>query len=187
MNHSNSEVLTEEEKLVAELGLLGVRYLSRQSSYQADKARPPETLLAELVQQPSARVRTAVIAVLLSHPEYAEAVPGALERLRLRERLILQWFYMAAVLLQREHANRLRPLLTVQWQWLPDLFSVELGLPTEGTPRERLALLGRKQRHWTQAVVNWVGTYEQAVHKLIHHWEKEINWMSTSSICIASR
>ena len=83
---------------------------------------------------------------------------------------------MAAVLLQQEHANRLRPLLTVQWQWLPDLFSVEFGLPTEGTPRERLALLGRKQRHWTQAAVNWVGTYEQAVHKLIHHWEKEIQW-----------
>ncbi len=80
---------------------------------------------------------------------------------------------MADVLLQQEHANRLRPLLTGQWQWLPDLFSVELGLPTEGTPRERLALLGQKQRHWTQAAVNWVGTYEQAVHKLIRHWEED--------------
>ncbi len=57
-----------EEELVAELDLLGIRYLSRQSSYRASQVRPPEALLADLVRQPSARVRAAVIAVLLAHP-----------------------------------------------------------------------------------------------------------------------
>jgi len=165
----------EEERLVAELALLGIRYLSRQTPDQASKARPPEILLADLVCQPSARVRAAVIAVLLAHPEYAAAVPAALERLLPRERLTLQWFYMAAVLLQQEHAPRLRPFLT-RWQWLPDLFSAELGLPAEGRPLERLALLGSQQRHRTRAAVNWAGTYEGVAHKLIRRWEREARW-----------
>ena len=168
--------ITEEEELVAELELLGIHYLSRQSSYQANQVRPPEILLADLVRQPHARVRAAVIAVLLSHPAYAEAVPAALRRLSSRDRLTLQSFYTAAVLLQQEYADRLRPLMGERWRWLPDLLSKELGLPTEGAPRERLRLLDRELRHRTQAVVNWMGTYEQVVHKLIHQWERGIRW-----------
>ena len=133
-------------------------------------------LLADLVRQPSARVRAAVIAVLLSHPEYAEAVPAALKRLRPAERLTLQSFYVAAMLLQQEHAHRLQPFLATRWRWLPDLFSVELGLPTQGTPRERLILLGHRLRQRTKAAVNWVGTYEQVARRLIHHWERETQW-----------
>ncbi|MBU0491459.1 MAG: hypothetical protein KKA73_02745 [Chloroflexi bacterium] len=176
MNHADRQALTEEEKLVAELGLLGIRYLSRQTLYQAYEVRPPENLLADLVQQPCARVRVAIIAVLLAHPELAVAVPAALEQLQPHERLSLQWFYVAAMLLQREYASRLRPFLTTQWQWLPDLFSVELGLPAGGTPRERLILLGHQQRRQTQTAVNWAGTYEQVAHKLIRRWEREVQW-----------
>lgn len=173
---SKHTVVTEEEVLVAELDLLGIRYLSRQSSYQANQVRPPEILLADLVQQPHARVRAAVIAVLLSHPEYAEVVPAALRRLSSRDRLTLQSLYTAAVLLQREYADRLRPLVRERWRWLPDLLSKELGLPTEGSPRERLRLLDRELRHRTRAVVNWMGTYEQVAQKLIHAWKREIQW-----------
>ncbi len=170
MNHSNTTI-TEEEKLVAELSLLGIRYLSRQSRYQANRVRSPEALLADLVQQPSARVRAAVIAVLLSRPGYAEGVPAALERLSSRDRLTLQSFYVAAVLLQQEYADRLRPFAGEHWQWLPDFLSEELGLPVEGAPRERLKLLDRELRRRTQTAVNWVGTYEQVVQKLLGDWE----------------
>lgn len=176
MNHSNAKMVEEEEKLVAELSLLGIRYLSRQSRYQANRVRSPEALLADLVQQPHARVRAAVIAVLLSHPEYAEVVPAALERLSSQDRLTLQSFYMAAVLLQREHADRLRPFAGERWRWLPDLLSEDLGLPAEGAPRERLRLLGRELRHRTQAAVNWMGTYEQVVQKLLCDWERKGRW-----------
>jgi hypothetical protein len=141
-------VVTEEEELVAELDLLGIRYLSRQSSYQANQVRSPENLL-------------------VSHPDYAEAVPAALRRLSSRDCLTLQSFYTAAVLLQQEYADRLRPLVGGCRRWLPDLLSKELGLPTEGAPRERLRLLDRELRHRTQAAVNWMGTYEQVVQKLI--------------------
>lgn len=63
-------------------------------------------------------MRAAVIAVLLACPEYAEAVPAALERLQPLERLTLGCFYTAAMLLQQEYAGRLRQFVSSRWQWL---------------------------------------------------------------------
>jgi len=164
----------EEESLVAELELLGIRYLSRHTSDRAERVRPPDVLLADLVRQPSARVRAAVIAVLLAHPEYAEAMPVALERLRPAERRTLRLFYTAAMLLQQEYAGRLQSF--VAGQWLPDRFAVDLGLPDATSPRERLAALGRRHRQQAQSYVNWVGTYENVAHCLLRSWELEVQW-----------
>ena len=170
-NKMNNVAITEEEILVAELDLLGIGYLSRQSSYQARHVRAPEALLTDLVRQPHARVRNAVIAVLLARPAYAEALPAALARLSSRERFTLQALYMAAVLLQQEHADGLRTLVGARWRWLPDTLSQDLGVPREGAPRERLRMLDRELRRGTRTMVNWMGTYEQVVQKLIRTWD----------------
>ncbi len=164
----------EEERLVAELELLGIRYLSRHTSDRAERVRPPDILLADLVRQPSARVRATVIAVLLAHPEYAEAMSAALKRLRPAERRTLRLFYTAAVLLQQEYAGRLRPF--VAGQWLPDRSTVDLGLPDTTSPHERLVALGRQHRQQTQAHINWIGTYESVVRCLLRSWEVEAQW-----------
>jgi hypothetical protein len=173
---SQSAPVAEEEQLVAELDLLGIRYLSRQSSDQATRVRSPQRLLADLVQQPHARVRGAVIALLLSHPEYAEAVPAALRELSARDRLTLQSLYTAAVLLQREYADRLRPIVGARWRWLPDLVSDELGLPSVGAPREKLRLLDLEMRYRTGATVNWMGSYEAVAKTFIRSRERQAAW-----------
>jgi hypothetical protein len=136
----------EEEQLVAELELLGVLYLSRRTPDHAERVREPDVLLADLVRQPSARVRAAVIAVLLVHPDYAEAVPAALERLRPAE------------------------------QRLPDRFAADLGLLPATSPRERLAALGQRHRQQTQTVANWAETYGSVVRCLLRSWELEAQW-----------
>ena len=168
--------LAEEEELVAELEQLDVTYLSRRETQSAPEVRPPERLLADLVRQPSARVREAVIALLLAHPEYAAAVPGALAQLSQIEQTTLRLYYTAAVLLQGEHAEKLRPRLAARWQPLPDLFSEELGLPRRGSHREQLARLGGAHRRLTGAVVNWMGTYENVARHLVRRWELEHQW-----------
>ncbi len=168
--------LNEEERLVAELELLGIRYLSRQTAFLADGVRPPSVLLADLVRQPSARVRASVIAVLLAHSDYAAHMPAALKRLDMDGQLRLKLLYTAAVFLQRKYADRLRRFVADGWQWLPDLFSAELGLPPEGTPHERLAALGRAHSHLTNTAVNWTGTYENVAEHLLRRWELERLW-----------
>lgn len=169
-------IVTEEEKLVAELELLDIRYLSRQTTYRAERVRPPENLLADLVQQPSARVRSAVIAVLLTHPEYADAAPIALQNLPPQEQWTLRLFYLAAAFLQQAFAEPLKKHLAERWKWLPVLFTDELGVAKQGTPRELLIQLGREHQRRTQMVVNWVGTYEDVARRLLRQWELEQQW-----------
>ena len=173
---SSDAQLAAEEALVAELVQLDVTYLSRRDVRDAPVVRPPENLLADLVRQPSARVREAVIALLLAHPEYATAIPGALALLSPSEQTTLRLYYTAAVLLQAEYAGQLRPRLAARWQPLPDLFSHELGLPRRGSHRQQLAELGRAHRQLSGAVMNWTGTYENVAHHLVRRWELEQQW-----------
>ncbi len=165
-----------EEQLVAELELLGVRYLSRQTAVEAMQVRPAEKLLADLVQQPSARVRAAVIAVLLAQPQYATAALAAARALAPEPRLTLKLFYTAARLLQQIYTDPLQAGLSAPWHWLPDLFSAELGLSDSGTAHEQLTQLGKLHQRLTQRQVNWVGTYTDVARRLLRQWELEAIW-----------
>jgi hypothetical protein len=169
-------VAVDEEATVAELELLGIRYLSRQTRDRAVSLRPPDALIADLVRQPSARVRGALIALFLAHPRYSAAVSDALERLSPSECWDLQVLYTAAMLLQQEHTEALRPHLTTAWLWLPDLYSKEIGVPTEGTPQQRLVTLGERHRSHTRKVVNWVGTFEKVIEQFLRSRKLEAAW-----------
>lgn len=165
-----------EEQIVAELELLGIRYLSRQTSERATQVRAPELLLADVVRQPSARVRAAIIAILLAHPEFSDAILAALQRSGPAEQATLRMFYTAAVLLQQTYSDRLQQALGSRWRALPDLFSDEIGLSPIGTPHQRLIRLGQKHRHKTRIAVNWAGTYENVAQRLLRSWELEASW-----------
>jgi len=165
-----------EDLLTAELDQLGVSYLSFQPVHLAVAVRPPHHLLADLMKQPSSRVRTAVIAVLLTHPEYADAIRGAIAELPPEPGLTLKLFYTAAVLLQQKHADRLQPLVGDRWRSLPDWFSAELALPPTLPVGEALARLGERHRALTGVMANWSGTYENVVHHLLRRWELAKCW-----------
>ena len=169
--------VSEEEALVAELELLGIRYLSRQTPHQAVKVRLPAQLIADLVRQPSARVREALISLFLTRPEYAGAVLAALARLSEDQALTLRLFYSAAVLLQLEHRDALGAATGGGLRPLPDLFSAELGLPGGDAPiHARIAALAQTHRDRTGITANWTGTYESAACKLLRRWEMERRW-----------
>jgi hypothetical protein len=170
------DILTQEESLVAELNLLGIRYLSRQTPYSANRVRSGKRLLVDLIRQTSSRVRTAVISVFLVHPEYVHALPLAVQELDNSEQLTLKLFYTAAVLLQRKYVQRLEPFLSGRWQWLPDLYSKELGLPAGLKTDDQLTLLGIIHQEKLGSHLNWTGTYENTVQHLIRRLELEKRW-----------
>jgi len=164
-----------EEQLVAELGRLGVRYLSQHSPNNAQFEHTPHELMARLVCQPSSRVRSALIALLLARPDYARHVRLALKRLNQSDAQRLRFFYSAAVILQQQYAEILRAALGANWCELPDLFAGELGVSGD-SPAARLQELGRLQAQWSGENLNWAGTYENAARQLVSRWESEQKW-----------
>ena len=170
--------LQREEQIVVELERLGVRYLSRQAPIAAPGKFAPVELLAELIRQPSSRVRAALIALLLAHPEYALHVPAALKRLVPPEAESFKVFYTAAVLLQEQYAAPLRVYLNrseQRWKQLPDLFSGELHV-TGSTAPERLKSLGQIHAQRTGIRLNWTGSFENAARHLLRRWDLEGQW-----------
>ena len=166
------ETLQSEDQIITELEGLGVGYLSRQDESGAVKVRAPQDLLAELVRQPSSRVRAALIALLLARPDYAAHVPAALARLTPEQAQTFKFFYTAAVCLQRLYGRNLKIFLGARWLELPDTFSAELGV-SGSSPAARLRALARLHAQCTGLQLNWAGTYENAARHLLRRWEME--------------
>ena len=125
---SDQAAIETEEQLVAELGHLGVGYLSHQLSNPLRFKSSPEELLRRLVCQPSSRVRLALISLMLARPDYAQYALKALEGLPPKEAQRLRIFYTAAVILQQKYSVEIQKIHRMEWSRLPDFFSKELGL-----------------------------------------------------------
>jgi hypothetical protein len=175
MDQSLQSVNQAEEQLVSELARLGIGYLSRQSADNSSRVYAPHELIAGLVCQPSSRVRSALIALMLAYPGYAVYVPRALRLLKTDQAQTLRFFYTAAVILQKMYAQGLQPSLGTKWRNLPDLFSDELGL-TGDSPAARLRNLARLHARWSGENLNWAGTYENAAQHLLRRWDREKAW-----------
>jgi hypothetical protein len=168
--------LEKEEQIIAELSFLGVTYLSRMSDNLIEQPRMGWALLTDLVRQPSSRVRSATIALLLEHPEYSEQMPTAIKRLHSKKRLTLKIFYTAAVYLQRIYYRELLNFQGNCFKWLPDLYSSELTIPPETDPNKSIIYLGKRHQDLTGVYVNWAGTYINVVSHLLHRKKLEIEW-----------
>jgi hypothetical protein len=119
---------SEDEILVAELYRLEVGHLSRLAPIQPTGSMPPAELLAALAVHAQARFQASLIVVFLRHPEFSAALPLALEHLSPLAADTLKLYYQAAVYPQRELGPDLQSR-SQNWTPLPDLFSLELGLP----------------------------------------------------------
>ena len=135
----------------------------------------PATLLASLSASSEARLRTALIPLLLRHPEFAQEAASVANRLSDLARTAFVCYYSAAVLLQRKHASRLAAMGFKPWM-LPHLFSVELELSDVSDPDEALRYLAARHRVLSGQAINWLGTYEHAAERWMRHMEKQQAW-----------
>ena len=94
---ATAQSLQSEEQIIAELECLGVRYLSRQFETPPATPRTPHQLLRDIICQPSSRVRSALISLLLAHPEYAVYTFAAMALLEKEQARTYIFFYTAAV------------------------------------------------------------------------------------------
>lgn len=163
------------DRLVTELNRLSVHFVTGGKPEMSAPPLSPAELLANLAGQPEARLRLALIPLLLVRSEFAAAIPDALTRLSEREQLTLKLLYTAAVILQQCYAEQLRALLG-RYDLLPDRFAAELGIPDGEGCRDRLKQLGERHRALSSLAINWVGTYRHAADRLLRQLSLERQW-----------
>jgi hypothetical protein len=160
-------------QLVDALNLLGVSFLRGGSG--AATAVAPGELLAALAASAEARLRLALIPLLLAHPEFAVYVPTVCKQLPTAAAVTLCCYYTAAHWLQRKHHARLLAT-TGSVQPLPDLFGAELGLVTYTDPDAALHALAARQQALSERVLNWFGTYEHALQTWLRQLDHDAQW-----------
>jgi len=164
-----------DERLIAELDALGVRFLWRLVPVEVAGEPDPATLLASLAASTEARVRLAIIPLLLHRPDFAAHVPEAVEASPACARLYLMCYYTAARYLQSMHWSQLTRLDGAR-VLLPDLFSVELGLEDVTEPDAGLASLAQRHAALSGEAINWLGTYQHAAERWLARLERERAW-----------
>ena len=164
------------DRLASELARLGLPFL-RADVVPGEDIVPPADLLTGLAASSEARLRLAIIPLLLWRPDYAEAALTASRRLTERPRLVLHCYYTAAVLLQQRYTIRLRALGAPSTP-LPDLFSRRLRLKPAANPDDGLVALAQKQTRLTGEPLNWLGTYDHGASTFLSSLEHQIRWAS---------
>jgi hypothetical protein len=163
------------DQLASELERLGVDFVQNSPSNCLKSSLEPDSLLAGLAASPEARMRLAIIPLLLHRPEYAVSAAAAEQGLSPSQRTYLHCYYTAAFLLQKINADSLSKMQP-GFTELPDLFSVQLGIAGEGDPWRRLEALARRQAQLSGEAINWLGTYIHAVEAYIHTRKLKAVW-----------
>jgi hypothetical protein len=166
-------------QLVAALDNLGVPFL-RGASGPAVTIEPV-ALIAALATSHEARLRLALIPLLLAHPEFSVHAVVALQQLPPDAALTLRCYYTAAHWLQIKYRARIAAILGAM-KTLPDTFSAELNLPESVDPNAALQALAIRQRELTGLTLNWLGTYEHAAQNWLRFMEYDNQWQQSLPI-----
>ncbi len=162
------------EQLVAELDALGVHFLRGAKAAEPTGQIAPASLMALLAANPEARMRLALIPLLLRRPDYAYYVGAALQDAATGQ-LVLKCYYTAARYLQQKYRARLEHSIGHTTP-LPDLFSDELGLKPSADPDEGLSDLAQRHTYLSGKAINWLGTYEHAAQRWLAALERAQRW-----------
>lgn len=120
-------------------------------------------------------MRLALIALLLQRPEFSLEASDVLNMLPNAHQPIFKLYFTAACYLQSKYYTQLEELLG-HFQKIPDLFSEQLSLTTGESVEKNLQKLALKHKEITNLDINWSGTYEHAVLRIITRLRKEREW-----------
>jgi hypothetical protein len=164
------------DHLNSELHRLGVNFVAGDSQGELFDRLSPAELLAGLAAQTDARMRSAIIAMLLQLPGFGDQAHAALKMLAGPQRLTFQLYVTAAHILQLIYFDDLERVLG-PFQMLPDLYSEEFQLqPKDRPPEDLLKQVASRHQDISGLPINWDGTYHHAARRVIARLEKEKEW-----------
>lgn len=167
--------MTTTGQLIANLNRIGVHFIAGELDSTSIICLTPSEILAELAKHTDARLRLAIIVVLLQRPEFAQYADETLTRLEETGQITFMLYYTAAHILQKVYSQDLENVLG-RIDELPELFSDNLGLdPSKAIP-EQLIHLADRHKYLTGLPINWLGTYHHAAQRVIARLKKEQAW-----------
>jgi hypothetical protein len=167
--------MVEPTQLIDNMNRLEIHFLVDEGYFDSTGDLTPAELLAGLAAQSDARVRLALIAVLLQRSDFADYAHQALSLMDEPEKLTFKLYYTAAHYLQLTYANQLRDVLG-SYDKLPDYFSEELKFKIDNTATDQLLRLAERHKEITGIHLNWYGTYNYAAQRIITRLKKERAW-----------
>jgi len=145
------------------------------SPYTSPTDAPVQQLLADLVVSEDARLRTAAVALLLRHPEYAGDALDAANDLTGRPRLLVEMSILAAAALQSTWAFSLN-LYMPGWRPIDgDKLAERLGVPSphEDYGRATLDALDGLLNHGSPFPMDHVGAWQDVGRHVLDDLREE--------------
>jgi len=173
--HARINLMMETNQLIDNMNRIGVHFLVDASNPGLTDPLTPAALLAGLAAQSDARMRLALIAVLLQRPDYANHAHEALELLDEPQQLTFKLYYTAAYYLQIAYANQLNNVLGLYIK-MTDYYSEELNIEKDNSVADELRQLAELHKEITGLPLNWYGTYNSAAQRVITRLKKEQAW-----------
>jgi hypothetical protein len=167
--------MIEPRQLVDNMNRIGVHFLIDEGSSESTDSLSPAELMAGLAVQSDARLRLALIAVLLQRPDFAKEAHRALASMDKPQKLIFKLYYTAAYYLQKVYADQLQDVLS-PYDRLQDYFSAELKIEKNKSATVQLKQLAERHKEITGLPLNWYGTYNSAAQRVITRLKKERAW-----------
>ncbi|PKO10002.1 MAG: hypothetical protein CVU40_07260 [Chloroflexi bacterium HGW-Chloroflexi-2] len=159
--------------IVNNLNQLGIEFLLNNENELDKEILNPETLIALLASSKESRFRLALIPLFIQQPNLASKVPVVYQNLAPTAKITLQFYYCAAMFLQQKYKDRLISLSTYE-STLPIMFENQLDFELGIDPDENLRRLSQNQQLISGRLINWYGTYEHAMKRLLIHWERKL-------------
>ena len=169
-------VVITNAQLAAELDALSVYFLRSDAPAATPYQLMPSLLMTALAASDEARVRLALIPLLLRHPTFARDALFACQALAATNQIVFKCYYTAARLLQQKYQARLA-LFTEDSALLPDLYGAELGILPTNDPDQSLQQLAEQHAMLSGKPLNWLGTYEHAAQRWLTHMELRRAWV----------
>jgi hypothetical protein len=155
--------------IVNNLNHLGIEFLLNNENEFDEEILNPETLIALLASSKESRFRLALIPLFIQQPNLASKVPVVYQNLAPSAKITLQFYYCAAMFLQQKYKDRLISLSTYE-STLPIIFENQLDFVIGNDPEDNLRKLSQNHQLISGRLINWYGTYEHAMKRLLNHW-----------------
>lgn len=159
--------------LLAELAKYEVAFIANaiadaevNQASSASASLAPAELLTALCDHPEARMKMAMIALLLRQPSFGQYVPDAF--ILVKNKAYFQCYATAAFYLQQLYQHELTRYFGAQ-PFLQNWFAALFQSAPNASAEQGLQTVAVQQGEWVNPFTNWLGGYKHVAQRMLRH------------------